>query len=676
MRFVPRTLDSVRISACLALAIALALSLVACSSGGGGTTTKNPNTSVAVVIYPGSVTVPISTAANPTTVNFTAAVYNTANSLVTWTAMGGGSFNGSTFTAPTTPGQVTVTATSQADTSKSATVTVNVETQQPVTVSPAAVAVLAGGKLTFASSVAGVAWSVVAALGGNPGQIDQNGNYTAPPAPPLGGIVTVKADAGIVGTGAASVTILYSAATLLPNQPYSFSYTGDDSSGGFFAVAGTITFDGNGKVVAGEEDENSKAGIVNNQIMSGTYQVGPDGRSLVMVTTKAGTVTWQITLVSSQHALLVRFDTTATGSGTLDAQNPVEFSVNSIKQFYSFGLAGIDAGGLSYSIAGNFSADGNGDLGSGILDVNDAGTITQADQSLTGLIDVFSFDSTTGRGQLTLTSTSTGTLSFAFYIVDQTHVKLVEMDKTPVLAGDFFSAPDTVTLASLTASTTFAFRLSGTVPGGTYGAVGAFTSNGTGNITAGAQDLNAAGKVFSEILSTSGSTYTITPADPHRILLMLSHGNNVFNFGVYLTSLGTFEMIELDTNVVAASGMGFQQSSTATPQGNYALNLTGVSGTSNGSAEDINGAIAIPGNSTISGLLDINNAGTLITNVQLSGSTIDAASTFGRGTLILESGQPNPSTFNMAYYVVDSQTVVFVEADGQRVLTGTAPRQF
>lgn len=674
MGFVSPGPNSARIPSVLALSIGLIISLVACSSGGSGKVI-NPNTGVAVVIYPGNVTVPTSTAANPATVNFTAAVYNTTNTLVNWTAMGGGSFNGSTFTAPTTPGQVMVTATSQADTSKSATVTVTVRTQ-PVTVSPAATAVLAGGKQTFASSLAGIAWSVVAPLGGNPGQIDQNGNFTAPPAPPPGGIVAVKADAGVVGSGVANVTILYSAATLLPNQPYSFSYTGDDSSGGFFAVAGTITFDGNGNVLSGEEDENSKAGIVTNQIMSGTYQVGPDGRSLVMVTTKAGTVTWQITLVSSQHALLVRFDTTATGSGTLDAQNPVEFSISSVVNSYAIGLSGVDSGGFPYSVAGNVFADGNGDFRSGILDANDAGKITQADESLTGLIDVLSFDSTTGRGQLTLTSTPTGTLSFAFYIVDQTHLKLVEMDKTPVLAGDFFSAPNSVTLASLTAKTTFAFSVSGTVTGGAYGAAGAFTSNGTGNITAGSQDLNAAGKIFSETLTTAGSTYSITPAGTNRILLILAHGNNVFNFGVYLTSLGTFEMIELDTNVVSASGRGFQQSSTATPQGNYALNLTGVSGTSNGSAEDINGAIAISGNSTINGLLDINNAGTLITNILLSGSTIDATTTFGRGTLILQSGQPNPSTFNMAYYVVDSQTVVLVEIDGQRVLTGVAPRQF
>ncbi|MGA8223628.1 MAG: hypothetical protein WB780_18410 [Candidatus Acidiferrales bacterium] len=666
-------LKAARLASLMAIAAVLILSMAACGSGGNNNVV-NPDTTVSVVIFPGTVTVPVSTAGTPTTVSFTAAVYNSTNTAVTWAAMGGGTFNGSTFTAPTTAGQVTVTATSQADTTKSASVTVTVTGQQALTITPFATAVLAGSVQSFASSVAGVTWSVVAPLGGNPGLIDQNGNFTAPPAPPPGGIVNVVAtSANPAAKVSANVSILYSAATLLPNQPYAFSYSGEDTAG-FLAAAGSITFDGKGNILAGgEEDVNSGNGISTNTIMGGSYQVGPDGRTIAIVTTSAGSVTWQLTLVSSTHSLLIRFDTDATGSGTLDAQNPVNFSVGSISKSYSFGLSGINANGFPEAIAGNLFAN-NGSLTPGILDVNDSGTITQSDQSLAG--EILTVDSSTGRGQLTLTSTTTGTLAFAFYVVDQTHLKLVESDTVPVMAGDFFSAPSSITLASLAASTTYAFSVGGNVTAGPYGAAGAFTSNGTGGITGGMQDLNSAGSIFSETLTTSGSTYAITPASSNRIFLTLAHGNNIFNYGVYLTSNGSFEMIELDRNVVSASGMGFQQSSGATPLGSYALNLTGVSGDSNGNEEDINGAIAIPGNSTISGFLDINDAGTTVSNLLLSGSTIDSTTTFGRGTLILQSGQPNASTFHMAYYVVNSQTVLLVEIDDQRVLTGTAPLQF
>lgn len=677
MRFGSTIQEKARPSSFLSAGIVLVLFMASCGSGGNHGNVVNPNTAVSVVIYPGSVTIPVSTAATPTIVDFTAAVYNSTNTAVTFTAMGGGTFNGSTFTAPTTAGKVTVTATSQADTTKTATVTVSVATpaQPSVTVSPAAIAVSAGGTQSFTASVAGVTWSVIAPSGGNPGLIDQNGNYAAPPAPPPGGVVTVKA-ATATGSGIANVTILFSAATLLPNQLYAFSYSGEDTSG-FIAVAGSVKFDGKGNVLSGEEDINSTSTIATDQITGGTYQVGPDGRTLVTITTGGGSVTWQITLISSTHSLLVRFDSSATGSGALDAQNPVEFSAGVISGHYSFGLSGTNTKGFPESIAGDFLANGNGVFGNGIIDVNDGGTITQSDQTLAGeIINVLTIDQTTGRGQLTLTSTTTGTLTFAFYVVDQTHLKLVETDKMPVLAGDFFSAPNSVALASLAANNTYAFSVAGSVTAGRYGAAGAFTTNGTGGITGGTQDLNAAGKIFSEVVTAAGSTYSITPAGSNRILLTLAHGNNVFTFGVYLTANGSFELIELDPNVVSASGMGFLQTSTATPLGNYGLNLTGVAGTSNGNVEDINGAIAIPGTSTISGFLDINDAGTLASNLQLSGSTIDNVTTFGRGTLILQSGQPNPSNFNIAYYVVDSQTLLLVEIDAQRVLIGTVPRQF
>jgi hypothetical protein len=668
---------TIRLSFFLTLASAVVLSVAGCGGGRSGPVIPTPSLAVSVVVFPGAATIPISTAATPSTIVFTAQVYNTDNTAVTWSAMGGGSFSGSTFTAPTTPGMVTVTATSAASSSAVATVTVTITAQQTVTVSPAAVAVLAGGTQSFTASAGGAAvtWSVIAPGGGNPGMIDANGNYTAPPTPPTGGIVTVKA-ATAGGSGVANVTILFSNASLTVNQPYGFSYTGEDTAG-FFAVAGTITFDGKGNVLSGgEEDVNSGNGIVTNQITGGTYEVGPDGRTVAMVTTSAGTATWQITVVSPTHCLLVRFDTVATGSGTLDAQNPVEFSIGSISGSYSFALSGINATGFPEAIAGNFFANGNGSFTNGIFDVNDAGTVTQSDESVAASINVLAFNSSTGRGTLTLTSTTTGTLNFVFYVVDETHLKLVETDTVPVLAGDFFSAPNSITLASLTANTTYVFSVGGNVTAGPYGAAGAFTSNGTGAITGGMQDLNAAGKIFTEALSSSGSSYSITPGATNRILLTLAHGGNVFTYGVYLTASGNLEMVELDSNVVSANGMGFPQSSTATPVGTYAVNLTGVSGDSNGNEEDINGSIAIPGNSTIGGYLDINDAGTIFPNLQLTSSTIASVTTFGRGTLLLQTGQGNPFTFNMAYYVVNSQTAVLVEVDGQRVLIGTAPLQF
>ena len=644
---------------------ALLILMVGCG-GGNGRGNINPSTSVSVVVFPGTVSAPINGQ-----VIFTATVYNATNTAVNWAATGGGTFAGNVLTAPATPGPITITATSQADTTKSATVTVTVTAVQPVSVSPSAVAVTAGGIQQFQASSGGqpVTWSAVAPGGGNPGLIDQSGNYTAPPVPPPGGTVTISA-VNATGAGTANVTILFSDASLLGQ--YAFSYSGEDTAG-FLAVAGSITFDGLGNVTSGgQEDVNSGNGIVTNHtITGGTYDVGPDGRTIVSFTTSVATVSFQVTIISPEHALLVRFDTAATGSGTLDLQNKAQLSASAISNFYSFALSGINSGGFPEAIAGNFFADGNGNfpINNAIQDVNDAGTLTQADTSLHG--QIVTFDPNTGRGVLQFTSTAKGTLQFAFYIVDHTHFKLVETDSAPILAGDAFSAPNSVTLASLTGNN--AFTLGGSVTKGPYAAGGIFTSNGAGTITGGIQDLNVAGRVLTQTIATSGSTYTITPANSNRILLNVSNGSTTFTYGVYVNSNGTAEMIELDTNAVVATGLAFVQSSTAAPQGDYALNLTGAVGQGE---EDVNGAIASSGAAAFTGYLDANVSGSLFPNLLLSGSTTTAPTTRGRGTVTLQTAAPSPTSFALAYYVVDNQTYLLVEIDSQRVMLGVMSRQF
>ncbi len=196
-----------RTLAFLALGVAVALGVAGCGGSGGGT---NPNATISVVIYPGSASIPVSGV-----INFTAVVYNFAsNGGVDWTASAG-TFAGSVFTAPATTGSVTVTATSQEDKSKSATVTVTVGAAQPVTVSPAAVSLAAQGMQTFTAAGTGpFQWTVTATSGADPGTIDQSGNYTAPRTPPPGGTVTISA-LSAAGSGTATVTILFSAATLV-----------------------------------------------------------------------------------------------------------------------------------------------------------------------------------------------------------------------------------------------------------------------------------------------------------------------------------------------------------------------------------------------------------------------------------------------------------------------------
>jgi hypothetical protein len=283
---------------------------------------------------------------------------------------------------------------------------------------------------------------------------------------------------------------------------------------------------------------------------------------------------------------------------------------------------------------------------------------------------VQSVDPNTGRGTLSLTSTPTKTLTFAFYIVDRTHFKLVETDVVPILAGDAFQATSPVTLLSLNGS--YAFTLGGTISMGPDATGGVFKASGTGSISGGEEDENQAGRFIHLQQALQASNYSVSPANSNRILLTLVTSNATIEYGVYPAANGIATMVSVSSNVVD-SGLAFQQSSQSTPQGSYALNLTGVA--SDGE-QDANGAIETTNSTTLTGYLDVNDNGSLNTNLPLANSTIGAADTSGRGAITLQSAAPSSATFLLVYYVVDSSTALVVEVDGVRVTVGVMANQF
>ena len=126
-------------------------------------------------------------------------------------------------------------------------------------------------------------------------------------------------------------------------------------------------------------------------IAGGTFAVvGSDGRTTM--TLSDGT-TWQFTLIGNsasdagkpvQHALLVRFDKSGTGSGTIDQQNTSQANSPLPVGNYAFSLAGLDSAGVPLGAAGKFFSTGTFLLNSAVWDVNDGGTITSDDTTLTG----------------------------------------------------------------------------------------------------------------------------------------------------------------------------------------------------------------------------------------------------------------------------------------------------
>ncbi len=699
----------------LAIAVAGMFTLSACGGGGGG---SHPTINDLTVL-PGSISIGASQ-----TAQFSAFLNGTSTS-VSWTASAGTIDGTGLFTAPSSPGGVTITATSGSNTG---TTTVTVVAAQTLVVNPAALTISAGGLQSFAATPsAGVTWSVngiafgdcVAPLVGSVtqchGTIDGNGNYTAPLSPPTGGTVTIGAAAG-GNSGTSTAQILFSSASLTTNTigtgKYAIAFTGVDFTNGYpVDVAGSILTSGsagssNGAISGGEMDLNALSATpgvaVQVLVTGGTFVVGPlDGRTSILLSLASNSVaqsfTLQATLGTNQHALLINFDNTFTASGTLDAQNTTSFGAG-LTNRYAFQYYGLDQNLNPVTVAGTFLASNNSclpvnnpnspvntqdftyvPLNSNVL------TVVTNDITLSGLCTAP--DATFGRGTVTMNSTDLGTINFSYYMIDQTHLKLVEIDPAQpyILYGEAYGGP----LATTPLNGGVAFTFGGAANNAPYAGGAVFTLNGASVSNGGALDINNSGGAGTQINSTiSGGSYANVSTQgnvPARYTLSLttSKGTVLFAAYTFVTPSNTgAELVEIDTNngVDGASGTAYQRGGVSTVQGSFALNLSGVGSSKNQAAfeQDITGQLGLVNNSTnLTGTLDINNGGPILGVPVQSSSILTAPAANGRGTAqVNASGSGVTANFNLVYYQVDSNTELLLDADTNRVASGMLLRQF
>ncbi len=160
--------------------------------------------------------VQVSISVSPTTANlqtggqqtFSAAVSGTTNTAVTWTASGGTVTSAGQYTAPSSAGTYTVTATSAADSTKSASavVTVSQPVQVSISVSPTTANLQTGGQQTFSAAVSGTTNTAVTWTASG-GTVTSGGQYTAPSS---AGTYTVTATSAADSTKSASAVVTVS----------------------------------------------------------------------------------------------------------------------------------------------------------------------------------------------------------------------------------------------------------------------------------------------------------------------------------------------------------------------------------------------------------------------------------------------------------------------------------
>jgi hypothetical protein len=450
-----------------------------------------------------------------------------------------------------------------------------------------------------------------------------------------------------------------------------FSVVGSDAAGDFLTQAGTITADGNGNLTGGIFDVNNPngAGLLSAlAVGSGSkYDVTSDGRGRIVVNTSSGVFGFDFVLASSAGGQITEFDTSGTGSGTIELQPAV--SQGDVAGSYAFNFSGTSGIGTSLcgftggpfviplSTVGAFTLDASGNMTTGVEDFNNNCSSSGA----TGLtITGGNVNLSTVPGTATITS-SAGTFHFDVFPVSSTDLKFIETDSVSVMSGEAFTQTSTI------ASGANVFTVAGfdTVQQGSFAAAGIIDTDGNGHISGGQEDINDNGTA-STIPNFTGS---YTPLSGGRSVLTLNGfangggglGCSNCQFAIYPSS-GGLQILEID-NGGMTNGIAAAQSATslASSQG-YGMNLTG----SNTSGEEDDIAEFTNNNGSFTGFIDFNDQGSTTFDQKFS-ATYSADSTLaGRGVVTGGSNAPNLIT-----YVVDSSTTVFVETDSTQIGLGS-----
>lgn len=453
------------------------------------------------------------------------------------------------------------------------------------------------------------------------------------------------------------------------NGTYTFSVEGADVNGPM-SIAGSFTACGctGGTISTGTVDffDPALAAPASAVGSNSTYSVGADGRGTanLYITPSGGTpfkVIFQFVLTSSSHGLIIRYDTTGTGSGTIDLQ-PSAVAQSAIANApFAFTLSGSDANGDFLSTAGSFTLDSSGAITAGVGDCNVNG-VPYYQPTLSGSVPVGS-GTAPGIGSI-LTACSSTALGFDVYAIDSTHLKLIESDGSAFLVGDAFAQ----TSASIPQGT-LVFTMEG-LDGGSTGNLfvtgGTVTSDGASELSGGLQDVNDAGTVNNGGTTSepfSGS-FVASPSGSGRFLVSLSGFLGASTFAAYPSSGGIL-LLQVDTGLAAGttSGIALQQTSGAAIAASQGYGL-------NNSGEDVVNDVELDAiaqftttSTGMKGLLNLNDG--LTVSTQNVNGTYTTAGSNGAGSATIGTGLQS-----MFYYAADSSTVLFISTDPNQAAMG------
>jgi hypothetical protein len=345
------------------------------------------------------------------------------------------------------------------------------------------------------------------------------------------------------------------------------------------------------------------------------------------------------------------------------------FSASSLSGTYVISISGTDVNQSTesfFAIVGTITADGNGNLTGGTVDINDAnlgGSGVFPGLSLTPSKYSITPD---GRGTGTLV-TSQGTFGLDFSLTSSSHGLISRFDQGGTGSGtlDIQSSATQSSLVSL------AFSLSGAAGANSLATVGAFTLNSSGTITSGQQDFNESG---SSVSGPTGSALTgslVLGASGTTGVAQLNSAFGSLVYDVWVIDSTHQKLIETDASGIALSGDAFTQQTSFTA-GQLVFTVQGEDNAQDVVAAGGYATTDVNGNIT-GGSEDYNNEGNATASIAFQGSC--ATFTAGRCQLAL-TGFTNGSTGNLAFAAYPSSGgVLLLEDDSNGLLEGVAYAQ-
>ena len=353
--------------------------------------------------------------------------------------------------------------------------------------------------------------------------------------------------------------------------------------------------------------------------------------------------------------------------------NPDNAKLNGQYAFLFTGFEGTEF----VTVAGSFTADGRGNITTGVVDASIFLSVFTNQDLLGGFTYSVCPDN---RGTLIL-STAEGAamednLTFVFsFALDSFSAagvassgRLIDFIRVPGFTGQpvigtgVLAKQDPAAFSSAAINGGYAFGFAGNgTTGNLLVADGRFTASG-GSLGAGQVDTNDGGMAALNLPLTG--TYTVGANGRGTAVLNITGQPGLSNFSFYVVSATELLFVEVDprgsSHSSAISGSALQQSggpfAASSLNGASVFNLTGLHGAG---SDVVVGQETLNGSGSLSGTIDENNAGAITSNMAFTGTYTVDANGLGRGVITLV-GDPNPKPF----YLVSSGKGFIIDTGG------------